>query len=338
MRILLTGGSGTVGREVLNILTQNHQNEIVAFDVNTRQSRAIYKKHLDKINVIYGDITKAGAIEKACENIDFVIHLAAIIPPLADEKPELTYRVNTIGTQNLISALEKKSPKAFLLFSSSVSVYGDRLEDYEIKVGDKLQASEGDKYAETKIKAEELIKKSKLNWSIFRLSAIIGIGNHKISGLMFHMPLQTKMEITTPKDTARAFVNSIGKEAELNHKIFNLGGGESCRLTFEDFLKKNFEIMGLGNMSIPPKAFAEKSFHCGYYVDGNNLEEILHFQKATLESHFSELKSSVSKLQYVATRLLSFPIQKYLTMLSEPLEAIKKKDELLIKRFFKTTK
>jgi nucleoside-diphosphate-sugar epimerase len=335
MRILLTGGSGTVGKEVLTLLTQKADFEIIVFDVDTKKSRAVYKNYHDKITVIYGDITQVESVEKACKLIDVVIHLAAIIPPLADENPTLAHEVNVIGTKNIILSLEKFSPKAFLLYSSSVSVYGDRLEDHLIKVTDKIEPSEGDEYGKTKIETERLIQESQLNWTIFRLSAIMGFNNHKVSGLMFHMPLATRMEITTPLDTARAFVNGISHKAALNHNIFNLGGGEKCQLTYEAFLTRNFEITGLGALTFPPKAFAEKNFHCGYYADGNDLEGILHFRKATLESYFLDLKASIPTAQRVMTKLFSPIIKKYLTSLSEPLKAMKEKDEVLINRFFK---
>ena len=93
---------------------------------------------------------------------------------MTDEKPTLAHQVNVVGTQNLLQSLEKHSPQAFFFYSSSVSVYGDRLDDYLIKTTNSLRASEGDKYAETKIETEQLIQASQLDWSIFRLSAIIG--------------------------------------------------------------------------------------------------------------------------------------------------------------------
>ena len=100
MRILLTGGSGTVGKEALALLTQKSDYEIIAFDVSTKKSRSVYKKYLNRITIIYGDITQKNDVEAICKKIDCVIHLAAIIPPLADEKPILAYQVNVIGTQN----------------------------------------------------------------------------------------------------------------------------------------------------------------------------------------------------------------------------------------------
>lgn len=81
----------------------------------------------------------------------------------------------------------------------------------DILTTDELKPSLGDHYATTKLATEKIIQESKLNWTIFRLSAIMGAGNHKITELMFHMPVNTSVEITTPEDTACAFVNAADK-------------------------------------------------------------------------------------------------------------------------------
>lgn len=112
---------------------------------------------------------------------------------MADKLPDLAEKVNVSGTMNLIKALQKKSPSAFLLYSSSISIYGDRIETPYIKVTDELKPSFGDEYAKTKIKAEEIIKKSNLNWSIYRFAAIMSPLNIKLDPLLFHMPLKTSL-------------------------------------------------------------------------------------------------------------------------------------------------
>ena len=153
-----------------------------------------------------------------------MVHLAAIIPPLAEEKPILANSVNFLGTRSLMKRIEETSPNASFMFSSSISVYGDRLKTPNINTRDSLSISTGDKYARTKMDAEPIIVSTKLKWPIFRLTAIIGVKNHKMSGLMFHMPLETHIEIATPSDTARAFVNGIETPSKLTNRIFNLGG------------------------------------------------------------------------------------------------------------------
>jgi len=331
--ILLTGASGTVGLEVLKQLTRKrHLFKITAFDVKTKRSVKTLAPFKRKIEIVYGDISNDNALKKVCNDQDYVIHLAAIIPPLADEKPELAYKINTIGTQNLIRNLEELSPNAFLIYSSSISVYGDRLANPYISINDPLIPSEGDEYAKTKIKAEQLIYSCKLDWSIFRLTAIMK--NHKVSKLMFHMPLNTSLEIATPEDTACALVHAIDHRAEISKKIFNLGGGEKCRISYQEFLSRSFEISGLGKLNFPQKAFAEKNFHCGFYSDGGELEKILHFRSDTMESYFEKFKKSAPILQKAVTLIFKEQIKKNLLKKSEPYKAFKNKDVLMSQHFF----
>ncbi len=285
-KILLTGASGAVGRQVLKQLVDSKLYDVMVFDRKTRASMRLFNRYKKKIKLIYGDISNVDDLKPATGGVSAVIHLAAIIPPLADNNPELAYRVNVKGTKNLIESLRKNSENPFFLYASSVSVYGDRVDNPMIRIGDPLNPSDGDEYARTKIQAEEIIRNSGLKWSIFRLSAIMGVNNHKVSGLMFHMPLSTPMEITTPGDTARAFVNALNAREHLKSKVFNLGGGKECRILYSDFLSRSFNLFGLGKLNFPKYAFARRNFHCGYYEDGDDLNDILDFRQDNIESYF----------------------------------------------------
>lgn len=333
LNILLTGASGSVGSEVLKQLHPKKERfNITVFDVKTKKSEGTFAPYKNSIDIFYGDIVKANEVEKVCTEKDIIIHLAAIIPPLADDKPMLAHKVNTVGTENLIKSLEKHSPNCFFLYSSSISVYGDRLKNPMITVDDPLLPSEGDEYAKTKIAAEKIIKHSKLNWSIFRLSAIMG--NHKMSKLMFHQPLDTLMEIATPEDTARAFVHAIDKKQQISKQIFNLGGGEQCCISYKDFLSRSFAIFGLGKPNFPPKTFAEKNFHCGYYEDGDKLEHILHFRKDNLESFFEKEKLKILWWKKLLTFVFRTIIKKHMLKQSEPYQAYKLNDKKQFAHFF----
>lgn len=331
--ILLTGASGAVGYEVLKLLSSSQDNfKVTLFDIKSNNSKHKFNKLPNNFEVVYGDISNNKDVEKISKNKDIVIHLAAIIPPLADEKPELSYKVNTLGTRNLIENLEKNSPACFFLYSSSISVYGDRLNNPLINVGDPLTPSAKDEYAITKIEAEKIIQKSKLDWSIFRLCAIMG--NHKISKLMFHQPLNTSLEIATPIDTARAFVNAIEKQPQLSKIIFNLGGGRECRSTYNEFLSKSFKIYGLGKLNFLPNTFAERNFHCGFYEDGDDLNNILNFRKDTFESYYLKEAQKLTSIKKWFISILRNPIKKYLQNRSEPYNAVKNNDLKLILHFF----
>ncbi len=336
-RILITGSTGSAGKATLKKLYQlTGKYEIKALATNKKKNRKFANSFSDKIQFVFGDLRNDETIEVIAKNVDFVIHLAAIIPPLADENPELAYQVNTIGSKKLIDALEKHSPNAFFLYTSSISVYGDRVKNPYIKVGDEIKPSDRDEYALSKIETEEYLQKSTLNWSIFRLTAMMG--DHKMSKLMFHMPLNSGMEIITPPRVATALVNSIEKEKELSKRIFNFAGGEKMRLTYQELLEGSFKAFGMGEVNFHPYAFATQNFHCGYYEDSKDLDDILHFQTEDLTHYFKELTQEINPLQRALTKPFSGIVKYFMQKQSEPLQAYKKKDEKELMHYFGTSK
>lgn len=332
VNILLTGASGTIGFEVLRMIVNQSDYKLTVFDKETRLSKKIFAPYKDRINIVYGDLSNEDDVARVGGNIDVAIHLAAIIPPLSDESPDLARRVNVEGTRNIIRMLKKTYPNAFLLFSSSIAVYGDHVLEPDISINSPLNALKEDVYAQSKIISENLIRNSGLNWSIFRLTAIMK--NHKMSKLMFHMPLSTMMEICTAADTARAFVEAVKHRSELSGKVFNLGGGSRCYITYREFLERSFHAFGLGKLNFPDHAFAERNFHCGIYVDGDELEKILHFRRDTVDSYFVDVNRSISFIQRLAGSVFGQLIKQSLLIQSEPLKAYKTKNVSRMSLFF----
>ncbi len=330
-KILLTGASGNVGYQVLKQLVDKNKYDLTVFDVDNKNTRKKFKPYKDKINIIYGSITDSNLIHNIVKDFDIVIHLAAIIPPKADKEPELAYQVNFEGTRNIVSAI-KQNEKGFLLFASSVAVYGDRIENPYIRVTDDLNPAE-DYYALLKIECEKMIEEADIDHSIFRLTAIMG--KPDIDPLMFHMPLQTKLEILSSVDAARAFVNAIEHTNELNNKTFNLSGGVNCRTTYKSLLRNMFKIYGLNIRYLSVLAFADYNFHCGYFLDSDDLENILHFRNETLESYYERLGKETKGIIRFFSRIFSQPILFFLQEQSEPLQAQKRNNLKLIKKFFK---
>jgi nucleoside-diphosphate-sugar epimerase len=308
--------------------------DITLFDLETKLSKSLFKNYSGRVNVVFGDLSDKNDVAAVCREKDIVIHLAAIIPPLADRNPVLARTVNVDGTANLINSIEQQSPGAFFLYSSSISVYGDRCSEPYIYVDDPLHPSDRDEYALTKIEAENLVRNSRLRWSIFRLTAIMGINNHKVSELMFHMPLESKMEIATPADTGRAFIKALDHIDELSGKIFNLSGGEKCRISYRDFLSRSFKIFGLGKLDFKDNSFAGRNFHCGYYADGDILNDMIDFRRETIDDYFNTLQNSVSIFQKIPTVLFRRIIKRNLQKKSEPLAAIETGNKKDIDHYF----
>ena len=334
MKVLLTGGSGTVGKEALQeLLRRKEQYEVRVFDLNTPSNRKIYKPWENQIEIVYGDITRPEQVEPAAQGVDAVIHTAALIPPVADHQPVLAKAINADGTLNLIQAMEKHSPEAFLVYTSSVSLYGDRVNNPLIKVTDPIQPSEGDYYAVTKIMAEENVRASQLRWTIFRLAGIFS-DTLKPDPLMFHMPLDTCLEFASARDTGYAMVQSLDKQDVLEGNTYNLGGGKNCQMRYKDFLNTSFEQFGLGRDLLPEEAFATQNFHCGYYEDGHLLNDLLHFQRDTKEAYFQWMRSTKGPvIRFLAG--LSRPIVRWsLVRQSEPLQARRRGDKKMIERYY----
>ena len=118
MKILLTGAFGNVGTQTLIELIQNgHQ--VTCFDLKNSKNQKHQKELLKKIHftTIWGNITEFETLSKAIQHKDCVVHLAAIIPPKSEEIPEIAYKINVNGTQNIIKAASMldKAPKIAII-------------------------------------------------------------------------------------------------------------------------------------------------------------------------------------------------------------------------------
>lgn len=335
MRVLITGVAGSIGRCLLEEIKRDPSIEPVLFDINKKFLKKIHRKY--NYEIYTGDIRERKELEPATKCIDYAIHLSSIIPPLADNDPDYAYDVNVNGTKNLIVCLKENSSNPFILYTSSISVYGDRLRDYYISVNDKIKPSYMDYYGETKVIGEKLIVDSELDYSIYRLTGIMGLntGRNGIkNNIMFHMPLSTKIEISTTRDAGYALYQSLFHREELKGKIFNLGGGMKCRITYRELLNKLFSSYGIRLSDFPEMSFATCNFHCGYYKDSNKLEEILHFQRDSIDSYSRWAIKKASGFVRFFIKLFYTAVIKKICRKSEPLRAHISKNYKEIKRFF----
>tara|TARA_B100000886_G_scaffold334293_1_gene289599 strand:+ start:803 stop:1831 length:1029 start_codon:yes stop_codon:yes gene_type:complete len=136
--ILITGGTGSFGKEFINICLKNYKpKKIIIFsrdelkqyemqnDPNIRQ----YIKQ-KKLRFFIGDIRDKERLEMATQNVDIVIHAAALKQvPTAEYNPFETVKTNIIGSQNVIEACLKNNVKRVIALStdkasSPVNLYG----------------------------------------------------------------------------------------------------------------------------------------------------------------------------------------------------------------------
>lgn len=124
MNVLITGGGGFIGSNIVRELADKGHNVRVLDDFSTGK-RENLKSILDEIELIKGDIRDAELLRGAVRDIEIVLHQAAL-PSVARslKDPLLTADVNINGTINVLTAARDSGVRR-VVYASSSSVYGD---------------------------------------------------------------------------------------------------------------------------------------------------------------------------------------------------------------------
>ena len=131
-KYLVTGAAGFIASNIIDELLTKNAKVIGLDNLSTG-----FQENLDAINnhqnshnfeFIKGDIRNLQTCQKACTDVDYVLHLAALgSVPRSMEEPLLYNENNITGTLNMLIAAKDNKVKR-LVFSSSSSVYGDTIE------------------------------------------------------------------------------------------------------------------------------------------------------------------------------------------------------------------
>jgi len=129
MNILILGGAGYIGTELVYALAQELQTErITVYDNLARGNHNLFigqsKINGTPVRFVRAELLDTRRLAKELTGIDVVYHLAAkVTTPFANHNPHEFEQVNNWGTAELTYLLEKSKVKR-LIYTSSVSVYG----------------------------------------------------------------------------------------------------------------------------------------------------------------------------------------------------------------------
>ena len=180
-RIFISGITGVMGQACMKHLSKySDQLEFVSIVRESEKNKKLIKEFSEeKLEISWGDLRDYLDIRNALKDVDMIIHLAAMVSPLADYYPKLAWEVNVGSVDNILKAIDELGlVDVKLVYIGSVAQTGSRLPPIHWgRVGDPIKASQFDSYAASKTAAERKIIESGLKyWVSLRQTGILHQG------------------------------------------------------------------------------------------------------------------------------------------------------------------
>jgi NADH dehydrogenase len=235
MKVFIAGGTGFVGSHVVARLLERGCG-VFCLVHNTETANLP-----TPVRIIHGDATKPAGLAEGLKGVDAVINLIGIIRSYSARG--VTFRrLHVETTQNLLQAAKSAGVKRFIQMSANGARQDGSTE-----------------YQRTKFEAEELVKFSGLDWTIFRPSIIFGpppAGRiefcTQLSGILRSSPFvpvfgdgNYRLQPVHVDDVASCFISAL-YNTKSSGRIFHLGGDET--LSYNSIL----DLICLG-MGVPPR-------------------------------------------------------------------------------------
>ena len=257
---LISGVAGFVGSNLLESLLCLNQ-KVVGLDnfstgyrhnIDQAISDAEFfsKKNLkSNFHFIHGDIRDLEICQKACNDVDFVLHQAALASvPRSIDDPHSTHTSNVDGFLNMLMACNETGVKK-IVYASSSSVYGDdqTLPKLEHKIGSSLSPYAASKLT-NEIYSDVFAKVYKMNLIGLRYFNIFGKRQDPNGAYAAVIPKWTAsimegktVEIYGDGKTSRDFcyidnavqmnlLSALAKEDNANNQIYNVAVGDRTDL------------------------------------------------------------------------------------------------------------
>jgi UDP-N-acetylglucosamine 4,6-dehydratase len=248
--ILITGGTGSFGKKCLELLFKNKSpNKVVVFsrdELKQYELSNLYPEEKYPIRYFIGDVRDKERLNRACANIDIIIHAAAMKRVNASEyNPTECILTNVFGAQNVIDAAIDNKVKKVIALSTDKAANPVNLYGATKLCSDKLFVS-----------ANNLVGKSNTRFAVVRYGNVIASRGSVIP--VFEELVNSgvkKLPITDERMTRFVITLNQGAKFVLD-SITSFAGGEifipklpSVKVIdiVEAILgKKSYEIIGIG--------------------------------------------------------------------------------------------
>lgn len=307
MKIAMTGVSGNMGREALKQTMELPSVEFIRVLLtnkkkNNKLAKKLIKTYKSRIQIVRGSVADPAKCTELVGGVDYVVHMAAVIPPASDASPAASEECNKKGAVAIVNAVKACKPQPKYIHISTVALYGNRNEKHPFgRVGDPLIVSPFDTYAMHKLYGERYCLDADLDcWAVLRQTAMIhpNMMHDNISdGLMFHTAPNAPLEWASSRDSGYLIKRILerdeaGEVPAFWKKIYNIGAGFKGRETGYDTFNDGFAIIGgSAEKFFKPNWLAQRNFHGLWFYDGGELEELFHYQRDDIHAYWKEIGS-----------------------------------------------
>jgi nucleoside-diphosphate-sugar epimerase len=274
MRVLVTGGAGFIGHNVVHILEQQGH-ECIIIDTCTdygfipkEELTYLVDNRLRRINTQIRkiDIREGVFVDTIFKTYkpDVVIHMASFPrQKVVEQNPVLASDVMSNGLINLLEKSKQHKVKKFVYISSSM-VYGD----FEADVDETAHCNPIGQYGIMKFMGEKLVedysRRGCFEHVIIRPSAVYGewdVEDRVVSKFMTKAMRGETLKVNGPdevldftyvEDTAMGIVLAATKESA-NGNIYNITRSEQRQWNLKDAAELAIKIAGQGSLEVAPR-------------------------------------------------------------------------------------
>jgi UDP-glucose 4-epimerase len=281
LNVLVTGGFGNIGRSAVAALREDGH---VVRVLSRAERRHRVTAHALGVEVAWGDVRRPADVAAALPGQDVVVHLAAILPPDSDERPELAHEVNVGGTRAVVDAARAQARPPRLLFASTFDVFGRTTHlPPPRRLTDPVSAT--DAYTAHKLEGEAMVRASGLEHAIFRFADVPKMMLRPAHPIMFEIPLDTRIETLHTRDAGLAVSRAMSCPAAWGRTLL-VGGGPRCQVLFREYLARMLGAMGVG--PLPEQAFGTTPYPTDW-IDTEESERLLRYQRHSFDDIVREI-------------------------------------------------
>lgn len=273
-----------MGKEISLLLAEKGY-RVRVFDIPKANFEGLEEKGIE---VFKGDITDVESVSKSLVGVDAVVHLAAILPPLSESKPDLAKAVNVEGTGNLVSAIAASDNPIRLIFTSTVATYGNTTGKEPFVTANTPQNGRSN-YATTKISAEALVRDAGIGYTILRVSGVV------LAALLdppeWPFVENQRIELVFRDDVVDAILGAVEVKESVG-KTLIVAGGKSWQMMSNEFVREFFKVL---DISFEDAEYAEVSHYSDWY-DTEEAEALLHYQNTLFPEFIKKFQTAVDEV------------------------------------------